>query len=133
AYGWINRLLALRVLEARGLIDETLRQNPDYDGLSEALYVLRQSDPARASGPDGGWWAVIEDACAAQAAALPGLFGLDSPSGASSAALYDPAIALRPSTTALLRCVELLAGTTSVPRPQSPSFAMRPQSQGDLD
>lgn len=109
AYGWVNRLLALRVLEARGLIDETLRGNPAYDGLSEALYVLRQSDPARASGPDGGWWAVIEDACATQAAALPGLFALDSPRTAgSSSALHDPVIALRPGATALVRCVELL-------------------------
>jgi hypothetical protein len=109
AYGWVNRLLALRVLEARGLIDETLRGNPAYDGLSEALYVLRQSDPARASGPDGGWWAVIEDACATQAAALPGLFALDAPrTTGSSSALHDPAIALRPGATALVRCVELL-------------------------
>jgi len=109
AYGWVNRLLALRVLEARGLIDETLRGNPAYDGLSEALYVLRQSDPARASGPDGGWWAVIEDACATQATALPGLFALDSPRTAgSSSPLHDPAIALRPGATALVRCVELL-------------------------
>jgi len=109
AYGWVNRLLAIRVLEARGLIDETLRGNPAYDGLSEALYVLRQSDPARASGPDGGWWAVVEDACATQAAALPGLFALDAPRTAgSSSALHDPAIALRPGATALVRCVELL-------------------------
>ena len=113
AYGWINRLLALRVLEARELIDGTLRANPDYDGLSEALYLLRQGEPGRASGPDGGWWAVIEDACAAQAAALPGLFALDADprAGASRHAgdtLGDPAIALRPSTAALLDCVALL-------------------------
>ncbi len=55
AYSWINRLLALRAMEARGLIEETLRANPDYDGLPEALYILRQSDPARTSGPDGGY------------------------------------------------------------------------------
>src|SRR5258708_119420 len=35
AYSWINRLLALRAMETRGLIEETLRTNPDYDGLSE--------------------------------------------------------------------------------------------------
>jgi hypothetical protein len=97
AYSWINRLLALRAMEARGLIDETLRSNPDYDGLSEALYVLRQSEPARTSGADGGWWAVIEDACVAQAAYLPGLFDL-----------ADPAVALRPSTPALIRCVQII-------------------------
>ena len=53
AYTWINRLLALRTMEARGLIDETLRANPDYEGIPEALFVLRQTDPARCAGADG--------------------------------------------------------------------------------
>jgi hypothetical protein len=100
AYTWINRLLALRAMEARGLINEILRSDPAYDGLSEALFILRQTQSQRATGPDGGWWAVIEDACGAQAASLPGLFDL-----------ADPAAALRPSTPALLRCVALI-GTT---------------------
>jgi hypothetical protein len=100
AYSWINRLLALRAMEARGLIDETLRNNPEYDGLSEALFVLRQTDPARTAGADAGWWAVLEDACAAQAQSLPGLFSLD-----------DPNTALRPSTPALLKCIALVGGS----------------------
>ncbi|PDW00255.1 BREX-1 system adenine-specific DNA-methyltransferase PglX [Candidatus Chloroploca asiatica] len=99
AYTWINRLLALRAMETRGLIDETLRANPEYDRLSEALYALRHEAPARTSGADGGWWAVIDDACLAQAAALPGLFDP-----------RDPAAALRPSVAALLRCVALVGG-----------------------
>ena len=99
AYTWINRLLALRTMEARGLIDETLRANPDYEGIPEALFVLRQTDPARCAGADGGWWAVIEDGCKAQAAFLPGPFDLS-----------DPSAALRPSTAALLRCVTLIGG-----------------------
>src|SRR6266487_4405847 len=99
AYSWINRLLALRAMETRGLIDETLRTNPDYDGLPEALFILRQSDPGRASGADGGRWAVLENACQAQARPLPGLFALD-----------DPATALRPSTPALIRCMALVGG-----------------------
>ena len=97
AYTWINRLLALRAMESRGLIEETLRSNLDYEGISEALYILRADAPQRCTGADGGWWAVIEDACRAQAAALPGLFDLD-----------DPAAALRPSTPALLRCIEMV-------------------------
>jgi hypothetical protein len=97
AYTWINRLLALRAMETRGLIDETLRNNPDYDGVSEALFILRSDAPARTAGTDGGWWAVLEDACRAQAEALPGLFDLG-----------DPAAALRPSTAALLRCIALV-------------------------
>jgi hypothetical protein len=100
AYSWINRLLALRAMETRGLIEETLRNNPDYDGIPESLYILRQTDPGRAAGADGGRWAVLEDACAAQAAALPGLFDLN-----------DPATALRPGTPALIRCMTLVGGT----------------------
>ncbi len=96
AYTWINRLLAVRAMEARGLLDETLRANPDYEGTPEALFILRQSAPARCAGADGGWWALLEDACTAQAVALPGLFDLG-----------DPSAALRPSTAALLRCVAL--------------------------
>jgi hypothetical protein len=99
AYSWINRLLALRAMEARGLIDETLRANPDYEGASEALFVLRQTEPPRTSGPDAGWWAVLEDACRTQAEGVPGLFDPN-----------DPATALRPSTPALLKCV-LIVGS----------------------
>src|SRR5450756_2467123 len=47
AYTWINRLLALRAMEARGLINEILRSDPAYDGLSEALFILRQTQPGR--------------------------------------------------------------------------------------
>ena len=102
AYTWINRLLALRAMEARELIGETLRANPAYAGLSEALFILRQTSPERTAGPDAGWWAVVEDACAEQAAALPGLFDL-----------ADPAAALRPSTAALLRAVALVGGAVN--------------------
>ncbi|HSH83345.1 MAG TPA: hypothetical protein VLA19_32840 [Herpetosiphonaceae bacterium] len=97
AYSWINRLLALRAMEARGLIDETLRANPDYEGISEALFVLRSTAPMRTAGADAGWWAVVEDACTSQAQSLPGLFDPN-----------DPAVALRPSTTALLRSISLI-------------------------
>ncbi len=102
AYSWINRLLALRAMEARGLIDETLRTNLEYDGLPEALFILRQSEPERASGADGGRWAVLEDAYQSQARSLPGLFALD-----------DPATALRPSTPALIRCMAFVGGSMS--------------------
>lgn len=107
AYTWINRLLALRALEARGLIEETLRLNPAYEGISEALYLLRYEEPQRTGGADGGWWAVLEKACRTQAQLLPGLFDWD-----------DPNAALRPSTTGLLRCVQ------AVGRPElDPVFA----------
>jgi hypothetical protein len=99
AYTWINRLLALRAMEARGLINEILRSDPAYDGLSEALFILRQTQPERGAGPDGGWWAVIENACREQAVSLPGLFDL-----------ADPSAALRPSIPAYLRCVAIIGG-----------------------
>jgi len=100
AYSWINRLLALRAMETRGLIEETLRNNPEYDSIPEALFILRQTEPGRTAGADGGRWAVLEDACAAQATSLPGLFVRN-----------DPTTALRPSTPALIRCLRLVGGT----------------------
>jgi hypothetical protein len=99
AYTWINRLLALRIMETRGLIDNTLRGDRDYGGLSEKLYFLHQDKPERAADDDKGWWTVIENACNEQARSLPGLFALD-----------DPGALPRPSTTALLQCIDLVGG-----------------------
>ncbi len=98
AYSWINRLVALRALEARGLIDETLRPREDYGNLSEALYIVRQENPAVAASADGGWWLVIERASTQQALALPGIF--------SDA---DPIMTLRPSTPIFLDCIKLIS------------------------
>ena len=99
AYTWINRLLALRAMEVRNLIDDTLRAQEDYDGLSEQLYLIRLDHPELASGADRGWWAVLNGACANLASALPGLFTPD-----------DPAAALHPSADALVQCVDLVGG-----------------------
>ena len=99
AYSWINRLLALRAMEARELIEETLRHNPEYEGLSEALFILRDEQPEHTMGADAGWWAVLEQVSQRLKAALPGLFDPN-----------DPAVALRPTTSALLRCVALVGG-----------------------
>ncbi len=99
AYTWINRLLALRAMEVRKLIDNTLHGDEAYSGISEKLFLVRETQPERASGEDGGWWAVIEDACNEQAASLPGLFALD-----------DPAAALRPGAGVLAQCITLVGG-----------------------
>ncbi len=99
AYTWINRLLALRAMEVRGLIDNTLRGDEAYGGISEKLFILRDTEQERTTGEDGGWWAVIEDTCKEQAQSLPGLFSLD-----------DPAAALRPSDGVLMQCVTLVGG-----------------------
>jgi Eco57I restriction endonuclease. len=103
AYTWINRLLALRAMEVRNLIDDTLRAQEEYDGLSEQLYLLRLDHPALASGTDRGWWAVLNEACQKLSTALPGLFSLD-----------DPAAALHPSADALVQCVDLVGGRLSI-------------------
>ena len=58
AYTWINRLLALRAMEARNLIHDTLRANKDYGGLSEKLYLLRLDSPEAATNADGGSYTV---------------------------------------------------------------------------
>jgi N-6 DNA Methylase len=101
AYTWINRLLALRAMEVRGLIRDTLRGgDEDYGGISEKLYFILTDQAQRATGDDGGWWAVIEDACNEQARSLPGLFALD-----------DPTAALRPTPATLVQCIELTNGT----------------------
>ena len=104
AYTWINRLLALRAMEVRNLIESTLCGEEAYGGISEKLYFLRQDEPQRTSGADGGWWAVIEDACTIQSQALPGLF-----------ALTDPNAALRPAAKALQQCIELVKGSQPLP------------------
>ena len=41
AYTWINRLLALRAMEVRNLIDNTLRGEEAYGGISEKLFLVR--------------------------------------------------------------------------------------------
>lgn len=99
AYTWINRLLALRAMEVRGLIDNTLRGDEAYAGISEKLFLVRETQSELARGEDGGWWAVIENACNEQAEYLPGLFALD-----------DPAAALRPSGAVLAQCITLISG-----------------------
>lgn len=112
AYSWLNRLVALRALEARRLITGILRPSEDYGGVSEAIYLLAQTDLARVAAPDGGWWAVIDQACAGQAQALPGLFGPG-----------DPVLALRPSLPALRRCVERIGRGPSSASPEETDAA----------
>ena len=99
AYTWINRLLALRAMEVRNLIDNTLRGEEAYGGISEKLFLVRDMQPELAQGEDGGWWTVIEEACNEQAQSLPGLFKLN-----------DTIAALRPSSSILLQCITLIGG-----------------------
>lgn len=100
AYSWANRLLALRCMEARGLIDEVILQKDAYGGRSLQHHRLARKEPERCVGEDEGVFAVLFDEFARRAEELPLLF---DPKAAE--------VALRPSVAALKRCIALLSGT----------------------
>ena len=102
AYSWINRLLALRAMETRGLIDETLRNNPDYDGIPEAFSSCGKPILAGHQGRMVAAGLCLRMPVLLRPLSLPGLF-----------ALNDPTTALRPGTPALIRCITLIGGTVA--------------------
>lgn len=100
AYTWANRLLALRCMEARTLIDEVIVQKDAYGGRSLQHNRLAKKQPELCAGEDEGLFAVLFDEFARRAKELP--------------LLFDPKateVALRPSVAALKRCIALLSGT----------------------
>jgi hypothetical protein len=100
AYSWANRLLALRCMEARNLIDEVILQKDAYGGRSLQHQRLARKEPERCSGEDEGLLAVLFDEFARRAEELP--------------LLFDPKaseMALRPSVATLKRSIALLSGT----------------------
>jgi SAM-dependent methyltransferase len=103
AYTWANRLLVLRCMEARDLIDGVITAKEVYGGRSLAHHRLAQRHPERCTGEDGGLFAMLEEAFAQHARHLPLLFDPRA-----------PGVALRPSVAALKRCIALLSGTKSV-------------------
>jgi SAM-dependent methyltransferase len=103
AYSWANRLFTLRCMEARSLIDEVILQKQVYGGRSLVHYRFAQQNPSACTGEDAGLFAVLREEFGRRAAELPTLFDLQA-----------PAIALRPSVSALKRCIGLLSGTLSL-------------------
>ncbi len=103
AYTWANRLLALRCMEARGLIDEVILQKDTYGGRSLQHNRLAKKQPERCAGEDEGLFAALFDEFARRAVELPLLFDP-----------HAPEVALRPSVAALKRCVALLSGAIAV-------------------
>jgi len=103
AYTWANRLLALRCMEARSLIDEVILQKDAYGGRSLQHNRLAKKQPERCAGEDEGLFAALFDEFARRAEELPLLF---DPRAAE--------VALRPSVAALKRGVALLSGTLAV-------------------
>ena len=111
AYTWANRLLCLRCMEARELIDEVILEKEAYGGRSLEHHRLAQRDPEVCSGEDDGLFAVLEKVCTDQTKHLPLLFDPQS-----------PGVALNPSPAVLKRCLALLSGTEAV-RSQEPATA----------
>src|SRR5271165_219835 len=100
AYSWANRLLALRCMEARNLIDEVILQKNAYGGRSLQHQRLARKKPERCLGEDDGLFAVLLDEFGVRAKELP--------------LLFDPKaveVTLRPSVAALKRSIALLSGT----------------------
>src|SRR5271157_5350398 len=98
AYTWANRLLALRCMEARELIDSVILQQESYGGRSLEHHRLAQRHPELCSGDDDGLFAVLDKVFREQAARLPTLFDVQA-----------PGIALRPAPAALKGCFGLLS------------------------
>jgi len=111
AHTWANRLLALRMMEARGLIDEVVLARADYGNRSLEHRRALQADPFLRTHEDEGLASVLESVFTRMSDRLPNLFEPAS-----------PATALRPSTTALKKAIALLSGTEA-PRGQQPATA----------
>jgi len=98
AFTWANRLLALRCMEARELIDPVILQQEAYGGRSLEHHRLAQRHPELCSGDDDGLFAVLAKVFREQAQRLPMLFDPQA-----------PGIALRPAPAALKDCFGLLS------------------------
>ena len=99
AYSWANRMFTLRCMEARNLIDPVILQQQVYGGRSLVHHRFSRENPAACASEDDGLFVVLALEFQKRAAELPGVF--------------DPnahAIALRPSISALKRCIALLSG-----------------------
>ncbi len=103
AYTWANRLLALRCMESRELIDEAILQKEAYGGRSLEHHRLAQREPELCTGEDDGRFEMLNRVFAKQAEHLPMLFDPQA-----------PGVALRPSPAVLKRCMALLSGTETV-------------------
>lgn len=101
AWSWANRLLALRCMEARGLVDdEVVVTRPVYAGRSMLHQRLVRRKPGLERTEDGGLFAALSAAFAERCSHLPRAFDPQA-----------PGIALRPSVAALAACIALLSGT----------------------
>ena len=86
-------------MEARNLIDLVILQQQVYGGRSLVHHRFSRENPAACTGEDDGLFAVLALEFQKRAAELPAVFDP-----------HAPAIALRPSVSALKRCIGLLSG-----------------------
>lgn len=98
AYTWANRLIALRCMESRDLIDSVILQQEAYGGRSLEHHRLAQRQPELCAGEDDGLFGVLDKVFREQAERLPMLFDPQS-----------PGVVLRPSPAAIKDCFGLLS------------------------
>ena len=103
AYTWANRLLALRCMEARSLIDEIIIQKENYGGRSLKHYRLTRQNPEVCTGEDGGLYAALFAEFEKRSQELRLLFRTD-----------EPVIALKPGVAALKKCIRLLSAADEI-------------------
>ncbi|WP_424357123.1 Eco57I restriction-modification methylase domain-containing protein [Methanocella sp. MCL-LM] len=99
AYTWSNRLLALRCMESRAIIDEVIVQKEIYGGRSLIHNRFVKKNYSACSGDDDGLYSVLFNEFTAHSKELPEIF--------------DPnalAVSLRPSIAAIKRIIDLLSG-----------------------
>lgn len=103
AYTWANRLIALRCMEARTLIDEIIIQKDNYGGRSLKHHRLTRQNPEVCIGEDDGLYAALSAEFLERAEELPLLFSPD-----------EPVIALKPGVAALKKCIQLLSAEDEI-------------------
>ena len=102
-YTWVNRLFALRCMEARGIIDEIILKRDIYGGRSLQHNRLAISHPELCTGEDDGLYTVLFQEFQRRTHELPMLFNSMS-----------PAIALRPSVSVTKQLISILSGLEPV-------------------
>lgn len=103
AYTWANRLLALRCMEARGLIDEVVLQKENYGGRSLKHHRMARQNPELCAGDDDGLYVFFLAEFTERAEELPLLFHP-----------LDPVIALKPGVAALKRSIQQLSAPDEI-------------------
>jgi hypothetical protein len=109
AYTWANRLFALRIMEARGIIDEVILKKEVYSGRSLVQNRFAKKNPDACRREDDGLFAVLFNEFQERSRDLPDLFNP-----------VAPVTKLRPSVAALKRIVALLSGLEK-PKGQDPA------------